>query len=564
MERIAGMSKASLRSRWRRCLPAVAVALATLLVASLSAHAGEWRYKVRKGENLWTISNAHLTGPRWVQPLQRLNGILDPMRLVPGSEIRVPLAWTRRTEVQARFESLAGTVAVDAGGASGSASLQTLIGAGDLLRTGRDGHATLRYPDGSVTRLFPDSVLKVEELEMLGTSAQLVARLDLRQGRSESIVRPGSVVRRSDVQVSTPFSTTSVRGTHFRVSAMPEDGLATTGVLEGKVAVADARRPARQLALAAGAGVRIGGDAGGFERRPLLDAPATSAIEPLQQVLPLRVEAGAVAGATAYRGELATDAGFDHVVASAVSDSPALIYPDVPDGDYFLRLRAVDDAHIEGRDAVTRITLDARPEPPFLMQPAAGGHAVAGQTEFSWATNPQADEYFVEVYAASASGEAIGTPLHAITSRTPRVSLALAADDGPRPLAWRARVKTRDGELGPFGPMAAFSLLPPGPAMGEAGIDGNSITLGWGKQPHARQWRFEMAAGDDFATPLQAITTDEPGVTFKRPGAGTYFVRIAWIDAQGRQGPWGETQQFEVPRKPPYWLLLPVGWLLLL
>ena len=44
---------------------------------------------------------------------------------------------------------------------------------------------------------------------MLGASAQLVARLDLRQGRSESIVRPGSVVRRSDVQVSTPFSTTT-------------------------------------------------------------------------------------------------------------------------------------------------------------------------------------------------------------------------------------------------------------------------------------------------------------------------------------------------------------------
>ncbi|GAB1408641.1 hypothetical protein MASR1M8_25600 [Thermomonas brevis] len=564
MECIAAAPAGDARTGWRGRWWVAAIALAVFLLGSLSSQAGEWRYTVRKGENLWTISNAHLTGPRWVLPLQRLNGILDPLRLVPGSEIRVPLAWTRRTAAQARFESLAGAVAVEGGGGRDAANLQTRVGVGDVLHTGRDGHATLRYPDGSVTRIFPDSVLKVEELEMLGASAQLVARLDLRQGRSESIVRPGSVVRRSDVQVSTPFSTTSVRGTHFRVSAMPEDGIATTGVLEGKVAVADARKPSHALALPAGEGVRVGGDAGGFDRRPLLQAPAMDGIEPLQQQLPLRVEAGAVAGAAAYRGELATDADFNHVVASTMSADAALVYPDVPDGDYYLRLRAVDEAHIEGLDAVARITLDARPEPPFLMQPAAGGNVTAGQPEFTWATNPQAEEYRIEVYAADADGEPVGAPIEQIASRAPKARIALAADDGPRALAWRARVKSRDGELGPFGPVAAFTLLPPGPAMGEAGVDGSTVTLGWGKQAHARQWRFEMAADDTFAAPLQALTTDQPGVKFKRPGPGRYFVRIAWIDAQGRQGPWGEVQQFEVPRKPPYWLLLPVGWLLLL
>ena len=539
----------------------VATALLCMLAGAMTAQAGEWRYRVRKGENLWTISSTHLTGPRWVSPLQRLNGILDPFRIAPGSEIRVPLAWTRRTEVQARFESLSGAVQIVHAGSSQAATPQSRVEVGDVLRTGRDGHASLRYPDGSVTRLFPDSVLAVEELEMLGASAQLVARLDLRQGRSESVVRPGSVVRRSDVQVSTPFSTTSVRGTHFRVAVMPEEQTAATGVLEGSVQVAASAR--RSLPVGTGQGVVVG-DAGALQRKRLLPAPTLERIEPLQQQLPLRVEAGAVEGAAAYRGELATDAEFDHVVASAVSTNTGLVYPDVPDGDYYLRLRAVDGEQLEGLDATTRITLDARPEPPFLMQPSAGGHAVAGQPEFAWASRADAAQYDIEVYATDAAGAPLGEPLQRLASKEPKARLALAADDGPRPLAWRARVRTNDGEQGPWGQPAAFSLLPPGPEMGEAAFDRNGFSLGWGKQPHARQWRFEMARDEQFAQPLHAITVDEPQVRLERPDAGLYHVRIAWIDAQGQQGPWGETQQFEVPRKPPYWLLIPAAALLLL
>ena len=546
--------------RW----PLVAIFIASLLTFS-TANAAEWTYKVSKGENLWAITEANLTSMRWVQPLQQLNGVRNPYYVAPGTVLRIPLTWSRRQQAQADVISLHGTVSLARGGAAPRAlSQDEALKAGDRLLTGSEGHVTIHYPDDSVSRLYPDSELVLESMEIVGARASFIAHIHLGKGRVESKVRPGSVIRRSDMKIGTPLGTTSVRGTHFRVGISPEQDTAWTSVMEGLVDVEE-NAGHHHLLLRAGNGTALhAGSAGGSpQRQPLLPAPPLDEVPALYEALPLRVESSTVAGAEGYRAELASDADFNDIVASSRSNSPGLTFPTVPDGDYWLRLRATGPNHVEGLDAIKQVTIDAQPEPPFLMQPQADAEVSAGDVEFRWAARDDAREYLIEINRADADGQPLDATPQQHSLKQNRAVIALAAETAPVAHLWRSRVRTNDGELGPFGPYAAFTVLPPGPAMEAPAIDGKRITIGWGKQPFAARWNYQMARDEAFTQILKAETTDIPKAEIERPKPGRYHVRIAWIDADGQTGPWSTPQQFDVPRKPPYWLSTPLIWALL-
>ncbi|MDO5609226.1 MAG: FecR domain-containing protein [Pseudomonadota bacterium] len=533
------------------------------LFALPTASASEWTYKVRKGENLWAITEANLTSLRWVQPLQRLNGVRDPYAVAPGTVLRIPLSWSRRQQAEADVRSLSGTVLLARNGAAPRAlGLTDVLKAGDQLLSGSEGHVTIHYPDNSVSRLYPDSELMLESMEIVGARASFIAHIHLGKGRVESKVQPGSTIRRSDMKIGTPLGTTSVRGTHFRVGASAEGNAAWTSVMEGVVDVAD-NTGRHNVLLRAGDGSAINADTGSPQHRRLLAAPPLDEVPALYEALPLRVESSTVAGAEGYRAELARDQGFDYIVASSQSASPGLTFPDVPDGDYWLRMRATGPDHVEGLDAIKQVKIEARPEPPFLIQPQADAEVSAGDVEFRWAARDDAREYLIEIDHADADGKPLGAAPQPQSVKHNRTVIALAAETAPVAHVWRARVRTSDGKLGPFGPYAAFTVLPPGPTMETPTIDGRRITLSWGKQPFATRWNYQMARDAAFKDILKAATTDVPKADIDRPKPGRYHVRIAWVDGDGATGPWSTPQQFDVPRKPPYWLSMPLIWAVL-
>ena len=65
-----------------------------------------------------------------------------------------------------------------------------------------------------------------------------------------------------------------------------------------------------------------------------------------------------------YRAQLARDEAFNDVVMDGVFDASPARFAGLPDGDYWLRVRAIDDAGLEGYDAARAFALRARPEPP--------------------------------------------------------------------------------------------------------------------------------------------------------------------------------------------------------
>ncbi len=77
--------------------------------------------------------------------------------------------------------------------------------------------------------------------------------------------------------------------------------------------------------------------------------------------------------------------------------------------------------------------------------------------------------------------------------------------------------------------------------------------FGWSEPLDAEAYHFELSTDPDFVAPPVALERlTEPGFTPAAPlPLGSYFWRIATIDGSGRQGPFGDVQDFEVLAPPP-------------
>jgi hypothetical protein len=90
-----------------------------------------------------------------------------------------------------------------------------------------------------------------------------------------------------------------------------------------------------------------------------------------------------------YRAQLARDEAFNDVVMDGVFDASPARFTGLADGDYWLRVRAIDDAGLEGYDAARAFALRARPEPPRAAPPRAA--------TLSWEQVPAAAGYRLQV-----------------------------------------------------------------------------------------------------------------------------------------------------------------------
>ncbi len=101
---------------------------------------------------------------------------------------------------------------------------------GDVVATDSAGRAQLDYPDGSLTRLGPDTTLTVDVLD--SAEAQRTA-LSLDVGQSWHRVQK-LVAEKAQYEVSTPVGVAAVKGTAFEVDCTAEPACTIT-VIEGVV-----------------------------------------------------------------------------------------------------------------------------------------------------------------------------------------------------------------------------------------------------------------------------------------------------------------------------------------
>lgn len=548
-----------------RALRWQAAGLLLLAQLGLCAHAAdEFTLVVSRSDTLIGISQRFLQDPaRWPE-LKRLNQIRQDTRLKPGSSVRIPLDWLRWTENSAEVTYVQGTVSGTVAGASVPLVAGMQLKAGDSFDTGASGALTLRLYEGATVVFPPQTQGGLGRLrELSGTSLRDNA-IDLRKGSAESNVAPLKNPA-SRFEIRTPRVVTAVRGTRFRVAADGEVsrhevvtgvvGVAATGLANG--ATSGAARSASGSSLKEAQGLRAEGDRLGTPVR-LLAAPDVSNVPRRIERIAQSVAVPGLAGAQAWRWQVATDAAFAQLLQDERTTPPEWLLTGLPDGDYHLRVRAADAQELEGLDAQLAFALRARPEPPVLLSPPTGA-SVQGATELAWAEAVTKPAYQVQVARDARFADMVQDQTAVAGNRLP-FDAALPPGD----YHWRVATLRAPGTQGPFaegprGPFSdslAFTLLPPS-AMAPPQVGEGSLQLAW-SGPKGFNHKVQLSSDASFAKPEFDQTVPGASLELPTPAAGVYYVRTQVVLPGGRVGSWSSPQTFEVPRKHPW------GWLLLL
>lgn len=307
-----------------------------------AAQAGteDFIYIVQPGDTLGRLARNMLDTPgRWGD-VARLNQLPDSNLIRPGQSLRINPLWLKGKSASFRVEALSGQASAD----GRALKVGDALAAGTEVLTESGGALRLRAPDGSQVDLQEASRLKVEKLEQRGENS-FVSVLRLLAGQLEAF-KVKRATGMADMAINARNATLGVRGTHFR---MRQQGMNTYAEIEdGHVAFEAAKTP-QVLALAGGEG-SVADGVRPAQVIPLLPAPNYPA-------LPQRFETPYVewimpelGGARGYVGELARDASFaDHLV-SVRSEGDAIRLRELPNGHYWLKLRAVDMQGLQGKE----------------------------------------------------------------------------------------------------------------------------------------------------------------------------------------------------------------------
>ncbi len=501
------------------------------------------------GSTLIGLGKRYLADPKQWPALARVNSLRNPNRLPTGESLRIPLRLMRVQPMPATVVSVTGNVS--------TASAPALKGGeqlpeGDEVVTGPDGHVTIRLVDGTLLRLRPDSRLQVRESNRLPDADTVRSGARLKSGRIEVEAAPAPAGKPGFI-IDTPQGVLGVRGTEFRVAVDASGAAAVTRgeVLGGAVVFGGAGSTSGQP-VAAGFGTRIDNKGSVAPPVRLLPKPDLQTLPTLQERLLMRFELPAMAGAAAYRGQLASDAAFDKVVADvnagvaadAASQSTALRFAALPDGDYTLRVRAIDAQGLEGLDADHRFRLKARPEPPLPAAPAPRAKLTGNSTELAWSANPEAQSYRLRLSSAADFKTIVQDVRDLRSVRTQLQGLPSGV------YYWQLASVRSDNDQGPWGDVNSFELRQPAPAAAAPQVSAKAITLSWAALP-GQSFDIEVARDAGFTQMVQQLSTAQSGVAlalpFPAPSSGRFFVRLRAKDADGYVGPFSGAQFFDIP-----------------
>ncbi|MDY0744070.1 FecR domain-containing protein [Paucibacter sp. R3-3] len=508
-----------------------------------------WSYHVQPGDNLFDLAAAYLKERTSWRELQKLNRVADPLRLPPGSTLKMPVRLLRREASVAQAVFVQGEVSLRHAGGSTPAPLRTgdELRSGDALVTGEQATLTLRFVDGSRLLVAPRSEVTVEELLVYGRSAVPAMRLQLQKGSADSKVQP-SRERPADYQLKTPSLLLGVRGTEFRVQVSDDGRSARAEVLEGTVAGTPAGAAAA-TPMPAGYGLAATLGQAPSPLTKLLPAPALAGVPQKLERIPMTITWPALDGAGAYRAQVFDGQG--NLLLDGRFESPRAQWADLPDGNYKLRLRGIDALGLEGLAAEQDVRLKARPEPPFASSPAPDARVYGDSAPLAWTRPVNAQSFRLQV------GTDAGFQAPPVLERSGLSSTELGASLPPGQYFWRVASTAAGPDDGPWGDPQHFELrpVPPTPPLQPPAIDGDQLRFAWAAAPGAARYELQWAADAEFKTLLAEPRTEQPALVLPRPGHGVYYLRVRSVDELGYAGPYGTAQRVELPRPLWPWLL---------
>lgn len=532
---------------------ATAAAGFLLAVASLPGRAVDVTHVVLPGENPWTISAHHLRSMDLWPRLVAYNRIADALRIAPGTVLHIPEPWLARRNQPARVLAVEGeALLTDSRGRQAPLKTGDRVPAGALLKTTAEGSLSLGLADRSRMLVKGNSELRLEANSDSAPAGTRSILLDLQRGGLEN-----EIERRSSsggrFEIRTPAGTAAVRGTTFRVVAN-ESGTSAE-VLSGAVKL---HNRLGAVNLAAGFGSSIAPRVVPAVPRALLPAPDLAALPPRVERVPADLAIPALPGAGAYRTQIARDESFSALLFDQTAVAPVARVRDLPDGDYLLRVRGIDASGFEGFDARHRLTVDARPEPPFLISPVDEAKIGDPRPAFRWTARQAAVTYHFQLARDRGFAD--------LLLDKPDIAGDTVAPDADLPAGeyfWRVAAIESGNDQGPFSDLQRLRRVPGAPAVDVRQDKDGKPAIRW--RPGAPDERFQLQIARDagFANPAVDMTFAETGAALPALDPGRYLLRARTIAGDGYVGDWGTVQQFEVrSRAWPALLLLLVPVLL--
>ena len=491
-------------------------------------------YTARTGDTLIALEKRFLANPYVWKNLKTRNRIVDPMRIPVGTPVRIPVGWLRAEPLTARVVAMQGDVSMD----GRALKLDSKVPAGTLLRTGAGAFVTLQMPDESRLTVQPQSAARLERLQsVIGFGGQQT-EVFLEHGRVETTVtsQRGPAAR---YRVRTPTATVGVRGTEFRVGSdiVAQSSQAEVTGGEVRMSPTDAATP---TALPAGYGVVAKAGAPIPPPRPLLPAPSLNGLPERFERVALRLPFAPVPAAVAYRAQVARDQAFTDVLEDGVFNTPEARFTGLPDGAYRLRVRAIDDAGLEGLDAERTFVLQARPEPPVALD--------IGRATLAWRRADEAASYRLQIVPQTPDAS-FAAPLADRRSD----ALTVSPDLPPGDYRWRIASLRASGEQGPWSDTYPLVVRRTPGAASVTNYNRRLIFVWAGSA--GQIYDVQLARDAAFADLLVDQRIGEAALTVPEPTRGTYYFRLRSTDPDGGSSPWSGVQTLRSVFLLPAWSL---------
>lgn len=363
-------------------------------------------YTVKPSDKLIRMSSDMLVNPQAWNEIAKYNGLKNPNVIFPGQKINIPLRFLKFQPADGKVISAEGEVRL------GDTPMQVgaAVADGSKFRTGPNSSAVIELADGSRVKLLPNSLAEIvasrnyamRDASQSGSSTWFSGLLRLSAGALEALASK-TTQRATPLQIETPTSLVGVRGTAFRVAFDDPAGKnSRTEVIEGLVR-ADNTGQQSGVDLPMGMGAVVNPLEKEVLAVKLLPAPDMTAVaadvfKPLG-TWPLPV----VAGASAYRVQIASDQGFDKIVRDLKVNSSSVELASLPKGSWFARVRGIDANGLEGFDSVKLIAVK---DGQWRISDSSM-RSMDGKTVLSWTgTTPNGQPLAASGYSAAIARDA--------------------------------------------------------------------------------------------------------------------------------------------------------------
>jgi hypothetical protein len=518
--------------------------LLLLLGSGQAAQAEDWLYLTYPGDTPIKIGRDYLKNPGDWDKVLKLNKVANPYVLPVNTRIRLPVELLKVTPAPVLVTHITGNVRVKPENGLFRPLLEgDKLSGGETVLTGPNSFAGFKLADGSMLSEQASSKLKFGRLAAYGKTGMVSTELNLEGGRLEAGASK-QIGPAGGFRVITPVAVAGLRGTAFRLNVSEDGKTLHSEVLQGVVGVA-AESQEVLVAKAEGTVAELGKPP--EPARPLLPAPTLDSLPDRTVDLPLAFAWPPMANARGWRAQVADDADFRHILLDGASDTPRIKWDTrLADGRYFLRIRAIDNAGLEGLNADRPFELDARPLPPELSEPAAGSRVYQEAVTFTWSAMQDAQHYLLQIAPSADFAPAT------VNERMLDTVVQTTVDLKPGTYFWRMASVDEKGPHG-WSPVRSLRVqpLPVAPkGTAKTNADSGQASFTWQPVEGAANYDFDLAQKADFTdSELKQRLADNKITSKLKPGQ--YFWRVRGVEDGGQAGLWSKSNSLSMPQETP-------------